>query len=136
MEPRISVITLGVRDLARSTMFYEKGLHLPKRRSKGGSGVAFFELNGSWLALFPRDGLAAEAGVSPVGRGFSGFSLAHNVRTRGEVLSIMEEVVVAGGSIVKQPQEASWGGFCGYFGDPDGYLWEIVWNPGFWPGPE
>ncbi len=129
MEPRISFVTLGVRDLERAIVFYEKGLGLP--RLKAPPTVAFFELGKTWLALYPRGLLAADAGVEPTGSGFPGFALAHNVRSREDADRLMEEVVRAGGRIVKPAQQADWGGYSGYFADPDGFLWEVAWNPRF-----
>jgi uncharacterized protein len=130
MEPRISLITLGVSDLDRSIRFYRDGLGLPMRDS--GPGIAFFETKGTWLALFPRDLLAEDANTSSEGSGFPGFTLAHNVRTREEVEPTLAEAAAAGAKIVKPAAEATWGGYSGYFSDPDGYLWEVAWNPHFW----
>jgi uncharacterized protein len=129
MEPRISFVTLGVTDLERSTRFYEAGLGLPRLKSP--PTVSFFELGRTWLALYPRQLLAADAGVSPGGHGFSGFALAHNVRSPAEVDSLLQEAVAAGGRLVKPGQRADWGGHSGYFADPDGFLWEVAWNPHF-----
>lgn len=130
MEPRISLITLGVSDLARSIVFYRDGLGLPMRENH--ADIAFFETKATWLALFPRDLLAEDAGMRSHGSGFSGFTLAHNVRTREEVDSTLAEAASAGAKIVKAAVEASWGGYSGYFSDPDGFLWEVAWNPHFW----
>lgn len=129
MEPRISLITLGVADLARATRFYEECLGLPKLDSP--PGVAFFELGKVWLSLFPREALAADAGVSSEGSGFRGFTLAHNVRSAEEVDALLAHVTACGGTIVKRGQRADWGGYSGYFADPDGYLWEVAHNPDF-----
>jgi catechol 2,3-dioxygenase-like lactoylglutathione lyase family enzyme len=129
MEPRISFITLGVSDLERSIRFYEQVLELPRLESP--PGVAFFELGMTWLSLFPWDDLAADAGVSAQGSGFRGFSLAHNLRSPEEVDRLMRHIAAHGGQVVKQPQRAEWGGYTGYFADPDGFLWELAWNPGF-----
>ncbi len=131
MEPRISIITLGVADLARSVQFYQEGLGLP-RREEGGPEIAFFETHGTWLALFPLEALAKDAGV-PLGDGGSPtFTLAHNVRTREEVDQLLTHAVSVGARLIKPAQEASWGGYSGYFADPDGHLWEVAWNPYFW----
>lgn len=127
MEPHISLITLGVSNLDRAIAFYRDGLGLPMR--EGDSGVAFFQLRGLWLALFLREALAKDAGVSSEGRGFAGFSLAHNVRTNEEVDALLEQAVAAGGLLVKSGQPAFWGGYSGYFTDPDGHLWEVAANP-------
>lgn len=130
MEPRITLITLGVTDLQRSIRFYRDGLALPLR--DGPEGVAFFETRGTWLSLFPRETLAEDAAVSPLGSGFAGFSLAHNVRSPEDVDRTLREAVAAGAKLVKPGQTASWGGYSGYFADPDGFLWEVAWNPHFW----
>ena len=130
MDARISLITLGVSDLRRSVRFYRDGLGLPLR--PGSEGVAFFETRGTWLALFPRAALAADAGVPSDGHGFGGITLAHNVRSREEVDALMKEAKGAGATVVKQPQDTDWGGYSGYFADPDGYVWEVAWNPHFW----
>jgi catechol 2,3-dioxygenase-like lactoylglutathione lyase family enzyme len=129
MEPRISFVTLGVLDLARATRFYAEGLKLPQLKSP--PTVSFFELGTTWLALYPRHLLAADAGVPATGSGFTGFALAHNVRSPEEADRLMEEVVAAGGRIVKANSAAEWGGYSGYFADPDGFLWEVAWNPHF-----
>ncbi len=129
MEPRLSFVTLGVTDLERATLFYEKGLGLARLESP--PTVAFFELGRTWLALYPRHLLAADAGVSAGGSGFPGFTLAHNVRSKGDADRLLQEVVAAGGRIVKPAQRADWGGYSGYFADPDGFLWEVAWNPRF-----
>jgi len=129
MEPRLSFVTLGVADLERATRFYEKGLGLA--RLKTPPTVAFFELGKTWLALYPRHLLAADAGLAPTGSGFPGFALAHNVRSRADADRLLEEAEAAGGRIVKPAQPTDWGGYAGYFADPDGYLWEVAWNPKF-----
>jgi hypothetical protein len=128
MEPRITLITLGVEDLERSIRFYRDGLGLPQRPGEG----IFFETHGTWLALFPREDLAHDAGVSAMGSGFRALALAHNVRTRDEVEVVLVQAVAAGGRLVKPAVEAFWGGHHGYFADPDGFLWEVAWNPHFW----
>jgi catechol 2,3-dioxygenase-like lactoylglutathione lyase family enzyme len=129
MEPRISFVTLGVRDLDRSVRFYKEGLGLPRLKSP--PTVAFFELERTWLALYPRHLLAADAGVPEEGSGFSGVALAHNVRSAAEVDGLLEVAATAGGRIVKAGHTADWGGYSGYFADPDGFLWEVAWNPRF-----
>ena len=98
----------------------------------GPAGIAFFTTGGTWLSLYPRDKLAEDAEVEASGSGFRGFTLAHNVKTKGAVDGVMREAVAAGAQIQKQPVEASWGGYSGYFRDPDGFLWEVAWNPHFW----
>jgi catechol 2,3-dioxygenase-like lactoylglutathione lyase family enzyme len=134
MKPRISMITLGVTDLDRAVNFYGEGLGFPKMDSP--PEVAFFTLNGSWLGLYGKDALAEDAMVSAVGSGFSGFALAHNVASEAEVDDIIEQALLAGATLAKPAQKASWGGYSGYFKDPDGYLWEVAHNPFFWVGPE
>ena len=131
MEPRISIITLGVSDLPRSVRFYRDRLGLPLREGSG-DAIAFFETGGTWLALYPRDALAADAKVPSAGSGFPGFTLAHNVRTREEVDALLRQARVGGANIMKPARDTDWGGYSGYFADPDGYLWEVAWNPHFW----
>nr|WP_163502972.1 VOC family protein [Halomonas socia] len=133
MQPRISMITLGVSDLAASVRFYEQGLGLPRMESP--PEVAFFTLNGSWLGLYGREALAEDAGVSDEGAGFAGFTLAHNVASEAAVDAVMAQAIAAGATLVKPAQKVFWGGYSGYFADPDGYLWEVAHNPLFWVGP-
>lgn len=128
MQRRISYITLGVEDLTRSIRFYADGLGLSQLNSP--AGVAFFDLGESRLALYLRAQLAADAGVSADGSGFSGFALAHNVGSREEVDRLLHGITVAGGRITRPAGPTSWGGYVGYFADPDGFLWEVAWNPG------
>ncbi|KAA0009982.1 VOC family protein [Billgrantia pellis] len=134
MKPRISMITLGVRDLQASIRFYEQGLGLPRMESP--PEVAFFTLNGTWLALYGRDALAEDAGISPEGSGFTGIALAHNLASDEEVDELLEQAVAAGATLVKPGQKVFWGGYSGYFADPDGYLWEVAHNPFVWIGPK
>ena len=129
MEPRISLVTLGVSDLERATRFYEQVLKLPRLNTP--PEVAFFEMGKTWLALDPRELLAVDAGVPAEGSGFPRFTLAHNVRSEAEVDRLLDEVAASGGRIVRHGQRASWGGYTGYFADPDGFLWEVAWNPNF-----
>lgn len=131
MEPRISLITLGVADLQRSIAFYRDGLQLPQR-DEGSENIAFFETSGTWLSLYPRDALAEDVGIVAQGPGFRDFTLAHNVRSSEEVDRILDEAVAAGATLVKPGQPVFWGGYSGYFADPDGFLWEVAWNPHFW----
>lgn len=133
MKPRISMITLGVRDLDAAIGFYEDGLGLPRMDSP--PEVAFFTLNGTWLGLYGREALAEDAGVPAEGHGFESFALAHNVSSEREVDAVVDQAVEAGATLVKQPQTVSWGGYSGYFKDPDGHLWEVAHNPLFWVGP-
>ena len=131
MEPRISIITLGVTDLPRSVEFYRDGLGLPLF-DENTESIAFFQNRGTWLALYPQESLAADVGISAEGSGFSGVTLAHNVRTREEVDALLEVAVAAGATLVKPAEDTFWGGYSGYFADPEGYLWEVAWNPHFW----
>lgn len=133
MKPRISMVTLGVRDLAAAIDFYEKGLGFPRMESP--PEVAFFTLNGTWLGLYGREALAEDARVAAEGTGFEGFSLAHNVSSEKEVDEVVAQAVAAGAVLVKEPQKVFWGGYSAYFKDPDGHLWEVAHNPLFWVGP-
>ena len=134
MKPRISMITLGVQDLEGSIAFYEHGLGFPRMDSP--PSVAFFTLNGSWLGLYGHDALAEDATVSAQGGGFKGVTLAHNVESEAAVDAVVEQAVAAGATLIKKPQTVFWGGYSGYFADPDGHLWEIAHNPLFWVGPK
>ncbi len=129
MEQRVSLITLGVADLERSRKFYES---LGWRRSMvEAEGIAFSQAAGMALALYPRDELAKDANIGPEGDGFGGISLAYNTRNREEVDAVLAEAKAAGAKILKPAKEASWGGYSGYFSDPDGFVWEVAWNPFF-----
>lgn len=130
MEPRISIITLGVNDLPRAVEFYRDGLGLPLY-DENTESIAFFQNRGTWLALYPREALAADVGIDAQGSGFSGVTLAHNVRTREEVDDLLEQAVAAGATLMKPAEDTFWGGYSGYFADPEGYLWEVAWNPHF-----
>lgn len=129
MDARISFVTLGVADMERSIRFYAHTLGLPQRDTP--PGIAFFEMGKTWLALYPRDLLAADAGVPAAGSGFAGFTLAHNVRSPEQVDALLSHVAAGGGHIVRAGSPAEWGGYTGYFADPDGFLWEVAWNPEF-----
>ena len=128
MEPRISLITLGVRDLERATRFYRDGLGWPLA-ALSNENVSFFRTTGVVLSLFSRESLAEDAGVPAEGSGFPGFTLAYNVRRREEVSEVLARAVDAGGTLVKAARDVFWGGHCGYFADPEGTLWEVAWNP-------
>ena len=134
MKPHISMITLGVSDLAASVKFYEEGLGFPRMESP--PEVAFFTLNGTWLGLYGREALAEDATVSAEGYGFESFSLAHNVHSEAAEDEVINQAVGAGAVLVKKPQKVFWGGYSGYFKDPDGHLWEVAHNPHFWVGPD
>ena len=134
MKPRISMITLGVRDLASAIKFYEEGLGFPRMKSP--PEVAFFTLNGTWLGLYGREELAEDATVSPEGDGFEAFTLAHNVSSEKEVDEVVTQAVDAGATLIKKPAKVFWGGYSGYFKDLDGHLWEVAHNPLFWVGPK
>lgn len=134
MKPRISMITLGVSDMERSVKFYEEGLGFPRLESP--ATVAFFTLNGSWLGLYGRDALAEDATVSADGSGFNSFAIAHNVASEAQVDEVISEAMAAGAELVKPAQKVFWGGYSGYFKDPDGHLWEVAHNPFQWIGPK
>ena len=134
MKARITLLTLGVDDLERAVRFYRDGLGF---RTEGIVGtefehgaVAFFDLQaGLRLALWPRKSLAHDAGIPIGGRSASEFSIGHNVSSKAEVDAVMAQVANAGAVIVKRAHETFWGGYAGYFQDPDGHLWEVAWNP-------
>lgn len=129
MEQRVSLITLGVAHLERSREFYER---LGWRRSMAkAQGIVFFQLGGVAFALFPRNELAKDANAPSDGQGFRGFSLAYNTRNREEVDLVLSQAEAAGAKILKPAEEAFWGGYSGYFADPDGFIWEVAWNPSF-----
>jgi len=130
MEPRISLVTLGVRSVSRSVTFYRDTLGWRTGYSKG-DPVAFFQLNGMILGLYGHAALAKDATVGSRRRGFRGVTLAHNVRSRAAVDRVFAQIRSRGGRIVKPPQVAEWGGYSGYFSDPDGHLWEVAHNPGW-----
>lgn len=134
MKPRISMIALAVADLQRSVAFYHDGLGFPKMDSP--PGVAFFNLNGTWLGLSEREALAKDATVSAEGSGYNNFNLAHNVASKEDVDAVFAQALKAGAKAVKPVQEATWGGYHGYFSDPAGHLWEVAYNPYAWIGPE
>ncbi len=119
--------------MARAVAFYENGLGFPRMESP--PEVAFFTLNGTWLGLYGRDDLAADAGIPADGSGFRGYALAHNVATEDEVDEVIAQAVAAGGTLVKPARKVFWGGYSGYFADPDGHLWEVAHNPLFQVGP-
>ena len=128
MEPYISLITLGVKDLKKSFAFYKDILGLPSEKGIEGD-VAFFQLRNIWLSLYPRDLLVKDAQVEDVGKGFSGITLAHNVKSEEAVDALIKKLRGNGVRITKEPEKAEWGGYSAYFQDPDGYNWEVACNP-------
>ena len=138
MHPHITLITLGVEDLERSVAFYRDGLGLPTGGIVGTEfefgAVAFFDLQpGLKLAIWPRRSLAHETGLPPGGPSPTASSLGHNVSSTEEVDAVMAQAAAAGAVIVRPARQTSWGGYSGYFRDPDGHLWEVVWNPELMP---
>ena len=134
MKPRITVITIGVDDLERSLRFYRDGLGLPTQGIIGKEfehgAVAFFDLDtGLKLAIWPRKSVSHDSGIPLSSPSPTDFTLGHNVSSRAEVDAVMEQAKNAGAVLVKPAQETFWGGYAGYFQDPDNHLWEIVWNP-------
>ena len=134
MKPRINMITLGVKDMEESIRFYEDWFGSPRMPFDG--TAVFFDLNGSWLSLYPWKDLAQDAEVPEEGQGFRGVTLAHNVSSKSEVDNLMARAQKAGATIKRSAQDVFWGGYSGYFSDPNGHLWEVAWNPHFWPGPK
>ncbi len=128
MKPSVSVIMLGVDDFDTSLRFYRDGLKFPTDAMETDS-VAFFDLDNIIIALYPRAKLAKDAGVASNGAGFDGVTLAHNAVNTDEVDRIFRDVSSLGVRIVKPPGITTWGGYGGYFADPDGHLWEVVYNP-------
>ncbi len=137
MKPRITLVTLGVDDLERAVAFYRDGLGLPTQGIVGTEfehgAVAFFDLQGVKLALWARDNLAHDAGVPTGPRSATECAIAHNVRSEAEVDEVMRQAQQAGATIVKAAAKVFWGGYTGYFADPDGHLWEVAFNPSLLP---
>jgi len=138
MKARISVITIGVDDLERSLRFYRDGLGLSTEGIFGkefeNGAVAFFDLQaGLKLAIWPRKSISKDSGVPMSGPCPTEFTLGHNVSSRAEVDAVLEKAKTAGAFIVKPAQDTFWGGYAGYFQDPDRHLWEVVWNPQMLP---
>ena len=134
MKPRVTLITLGVDDLERALAFYRDGLGFPTKGIVGTEfehgAVAFFDLQpGLKLAVWPRDDLAYDAGVPRSPSSPTDLSLGQNVNSPAEVDAVMEQAMRAGARIVKPAQQTFWGGYAGYFQDPEGHLWEVAWNP-------
>jgi uncharacterized protein len=129
LDPRISLITLGVEDVARATAFYERlGW---KKSSASQDAVTFIKLKGTVLGLFSRASLAEDAHVENTPKGFSGVTLAHNVTSERGVDAVYKFALSCGATAVKAPEKVFWGGYSGYFADPDGHLWEVAYNPFF-----
>ena len=134
MKPRITLITLGVDDLERAVAFYRDGLGLETRGIVGAEfehgAVAFFDLQkGLKLALWPRKSIAHDTGVASTAPSETHFTIGHNVSSKGEVDEVMAQARRAGAKIIKPAQDTFWGGYAGYFEDPDAHLWEVAWNP-------
>jgi catechol 2,3-dioxygenase-like lactoylglutathione lyase family enzyme len=131
MEPRLSLLTLGVTDLKRAVAFYRDGLGWPIS-SASTDEVAFLQLAGGVaLALYPRTQLAQDVGLEPGQAGGVGMTLAHNVPAAGQVDEILAQAQALGAQVLKSGHDTSWGGRVGYFADPEGFVWEVAWNPGF-----
>lgn len=126
MEQRLSLVTLGVADLERSLRFYEA---LGWKRANDHAEVVFFQLPGMVLGLWSREALANDARLAPNERGFGGITLAYNARDKDEVDAVLKEAERAGARILKPAEDVFWGGYSGYFADPDGHPWEVAWNP-------
>ena len=140
MKPRISLMTLGVDDLERSLRFYRDGLGLATDGIVGTEfeygAVAFFDLQAHLkLAIYPRKSLARDSGLPVEPPSGTEFSIGHNVSSKAEVDAVMQQASSAGAVIVKPAQDTFWGGYAGYFQDPDHHLWEVAWNPQ-WPVPD
>ncbi|MGA8035383.1 MAG: VOC family protein [Candidatus Acidiferrales bacterium] len=130
MEQRISVVTLGVRDLAASRRFYVEGLGWSPAHVDG--DIVFFQTGGMVFALYVREKLAEDFGADATSFGRASMALAHNVRSKAEADALMLRAAAAGAPILKPAREQVWGGYSGYFADPDGFAWEVAWNP-TWP---
>ena len=126
MEQRLSLVTLGVVDLEISLRFYEA---LGWKRGNANPSVVFFQLHGMIMALWSRSALAEDAGLAPNERGFGGIALAYNARSKADVDAVLAEAERAGARILKPAKDTFWGGYSGYFADPDGHPWEVAWNP-------
>lgn len=128
MEQRLTIITLGVKNLYKSTEFYETQFGWKKSASSNES-ITFFSLNGIYISLYEKEKLAEDAEIDALGEGFKGFTLAYNARSKEEVDQIFDDFKSKGVKIIKSPQEVFWGGYSGYVADLDGNLWEIAFNP-------
>ena len=125
MESRLSMMSLGVEDLKISRQFYSEGLGFIERQQTN-EFIVFYDLDAMTLSLYPGENLAAEVEMLANGEGFRGFTLSHNVRTEEEVDELLSAAVFAGARLIKKPSRADWGGYSGYFSDPDGFLWEVA----------
>jgi len=134
MEQRISLVTLGVKDLVTSKRFYVDGLGWKPVFEN--EAIIFFQAGGLIFALFLRDKLAEDFQVDPATFGRAAVALAYNVRAKSEVDPLLKRAATAGAAILKPAREASWGGYSGYFADPDGFAWEIAWNPAWHVAPD
>jgi predicted lactoylglutathione lyase len=134
MEQRISLVTLGVKDIATSKRFYANGLRW--KAVFENKEIIFFQTGGMIFALFLRDKLAEDFQVDPATFGPPAMSLAYNVRAKSEVDPLMKQAATAGATILRPAREASWGGYSGYFADPDGFAWEVAWNPAWRLAPD
>jgi len=130
MKQHLHIVTLGVRDLDRSRKFYTETLGW-KPASASSDDVVFFQAGGVVLGLYPREKLAEDAQTFPEGSGFAGITLAYNARSEAEVNEIIRDLEAKGVKIAKQPQKVFWGGYSSYFVDPDGFYWEVAYNPFF-----
>jgi hypothetical protein len=129
MNQHLHIITLGARDFVKSKQFYAETLGWKPSGSQ--DEIAFFQAGGVVLAIYPREKLAEDALISPEGSGFSGITLAYNTRSEAEVDGIISDLKSKGVKILKEPQKVFWGGYSSYFADPDGYPWEVAYNPFF-----
>ena len=130
MNQHLHLVTLGVRDFETSKRFYTEVLGW-KPSGSSSEEVAFFQAGGVVLSIFPRENLAEDAAISPEGSGFSGFTLAYNAQSEAEVDELIANLTSKGVKILKEPQKVFWGGYNSYFADPDGYCWEVAYNPFF-----
>jgi uncharacterized glyoxalase superfamily protein PhnB len=128
MDQRLTIITLGVENVKVSTDFYENTMGWIKMESSN-ENITFFKLNGIMLSLFQKDSLAEDAEVQAEGTGFKSFSIAYNANSKDEVNAVFKDLTDKRVKIIKQPKEVFWGGYSGYFADPDGFLWEVAYNP-------
>jgi uncharacterized protein len=130
MRQKLNLVTLGVQDLKRALEFYVTGLGW-QPSSASSDDVVFIPMGGVVLSLYPREKLAEDVTIDAAGSGFSGITLAYNTKSESEVDEVLQTVARVGGKIIKPAQKVFWGGYSGYFADPDGHLWEVAWNPYF-----